>query len=754
MIYTFNEYIVHEPRRQLLRDGTLVPTEPKVFDVLVFLIRNRDRVISRQELLDACWPGIHVCDGSLSRCLSRIRNVIGQHRTANEPIQTYHGRGYRFVGDVQVDDTDGQGDGEPAAIEVTPVHFAPATRCVAERRVVSIVDVHVGQEQPDADPEALYEALRGFSAACARSVAGLPCSMAQHSQSCERLAIHVGYPQAAENPAAVAVAVGHTLMDRAIDLGLTVTITIASGWAIVGPGADGTPLDHLLIGIDPILKSSLDHVAADGRLIADAATVGLLDGRVPATHAVTVSIDGKPQKLFTLGRPAAVDPLHAGATEPPFVGRDWELMHLNQRWQRAAAGTGQIVLLTGEPGIGKSRLVQELLGRIGALEDRVLHARGCHGHRHTPLFPLQGLLRRLLGIDPAMSVSRQLAVIQARLEAIGDPEPDYLPHLAAMLSLAVSDHEPAQERLLEALLFVICAHATSGPAIFWVDDLQWADRATLAVLEQLAARIAGLPMLLVLCSRSDHHASLPEEIGKVTNIVLGPLSRSLCTRLLSEYGSAEPFSDKLIEEIAERSDGVPLYLKEIVRMAAARPAGATAVPYTLQGLLASRLDQAGDAKTVAQWAAVIGRSFSRDLLARVTGCGGDDLDRCLAALVEAGIVLECRRGEACEFCFNHGLVRDAVYQSLLLRTRRAYHRRIADVLVEQFPHIAATEPEQVARHHAAADDPANPGDVRQAVSHTPAVRPVHDKAPTPYPDLVRDAARTNTATPDGVAFVA
>jgi len=763
MIYSFGEYVVNEPRRQLLHGDTWLPTEPKVFDVLLFLIKNRDRVVSRTELLESCWPGIYVSDGTLSRCLSRIRHAIGQSRRADEPIQTFHGRGYRFVADVHTEETDAADDVPYVDDDMdADTEEAPA-RSKPERRFVSVVDCRLHHSSSTADPEVLQDALHKFSVACADVLAGLPCSIAQRSAG--RLVIHVGYPRAAEKPAIFAVLVARDLIDLASTLDLKAAVAIATGRAIVDPGAAGTP-GRLVIGIDPVFVARPDDDETDAQLIVDTVTAGLLEERFSLVEAATVTVGGELQKLFAVGRSAGHGQQRDSVEEPPFVGRDWELTHLKQQWRRAADGAGQVVLLRGEPGIGKSRLVDELISQIVILEEQVLRVRCSRYHQRTPLHPLLDLLRRLLDIELETPPFNQLRAIEAFVERIGYPETDHLPLLASLLSVSAPAHkrpalsldpERQRERTQEALLFMISSAASSGPSIFVVDDVQWADSATLAALEALIARIPELPFMLVLSFRSDYAVAL-EGLEEATKIALEPLGRSQCIRLLNEQSNAGVFPSGMIDEIAERSDGVPLYLREITRMVGSRreddnsPADPRAIPDTLQGLLAYRLDQIGDARDVAEWSGVIGRSFSRTLLAQVSNLPDDDLDRSLAALVKAGLLQARGRGETLEYSFNHVLVRDAVYESMLHRTRREYHRRVADVIVSQFPRIAASEPEQIAQHYAASDAPELAAKYWQAAGHALAEHDAADEARSLY-DQALDVARGAAATPDRKALI-
>ncbi len=764
MIYSFGEFVVNESRRQLLHGDTWLPTEPKVFDVLVFLIKNRERVVSREELLESCWPGIYVSDGTLSRCLSRIRHALGQSRSADKPIQTFHGRGYRFVADVQSEEAT-PADGAPPVDDAADAgeHDAPA-RGKPERRFVSVLECRLDRSETKADPEALQEALHAFADACTDILAGLPCSIAQ--QSARRVVIHVGYPRAAEKPAIVAVMAARNLIDLASSLDLKATVAIATGRAIVDPGTAGMP-GQLLIGIDPVFAPDHDHDAADARVIVDTVTAGLLEERFPLVEAATFCVDGEPQRLFAVGRADSRGLQPGGWEEPPFVGRDWELIHLKNEWRRAANGTGRIVVLSGDPGIGKSRLCEELLSQIAIPEDRVLRVQCSPYHRRTPLYPLLDLLRRMLDVELETPPLKQLRAIEMFVDKIGYPETDQLSLLASLLSVSAPAHkrpalsldpERQRERTQEALLFMIGSSAQAAPGVLLVDDLQWADSSTLATLEGLLPRVAEIPLMLVLSFRSNYAVTLPG-LQEATRVTLEPLGRSQCMRLLTEQAHAGVFPAAMIDDIAERSDGVPLYLREITRMAASHPRGEhaladnRAIPDTLQGLLASRLDQIGEAREVAEWSGVIGRAFPRELLARVAGLADDELDNALAALGDAGILQERGRGETLEYSFSHVLVRDAVYEAMLLRTRRAYHRRVADVIVTAFPQIATAEPEQIARHYSASDEPALAAKYWQEAGHVLAEHDAAEEARTLYGEAL-DVARSGAATPDRTALIA
>jgi DNA-binding SARP family transcriptional activator len=402
----------------------------------------------------------------------------------------------------------------------------------------------------------------------------------------------------------------------------------------------------------------------------------------------------------------------AGAARParsPFVGREAELALLTERHRRAASGRGQVVLVTGEPGIGKSRLVDELIARLPAHEAKGTTTFRCAPDAQAPLHPVTTVLQqdpdrwRAAGRASQLSVT-DAALLEAQLAATDDAE---------------ADPGDPPGRLLCAIADVLVAPAGSTPAVLVFEDVHWADPATLGVLERLVRQLATEPVLVLMTTRADVVPAWTalSYAAVVALDRLGAHELDLLTRGLLDDS---PPPEGLVALIDERSDGVPLFAEELVL--ALRDAGTLrrrgggweladlpgplTVPDTLHDLLLARLGQLGPARIVAQVGAVLGRRFDRELLDAVAGLDEDVVDEALARLVDAEVLHARGRGASARYVFKHALARDAAYASLERSTRRALHLRAARALEERHPDVVAAESEALARHLDAAGEDA------------------------------------------------
>jgi len=672
MIYRFGDIELDEARRTLCRGASWVQTEPKVFDVLLYLIKNRERAVMREELLDACWPRVHVSDGTLSRCMSRVRHAIGQPRAAAQPIYTLHGKGYRFVAPIsQAEDTVAAGSAAPEVAARRPGQGPAAGE--PERRSISLLDC--GLALPAArigdGAEAFQAALHRCVEDCEAVLQRFGGSLSQRGG--EGVEARFGHPASAERAAEAAVLAAQEMLAQAKDCGLVARIGIASGRAIVDPPRPGAPGEAMVVGIDPLRPANLRAAAPAQSCVVDENTRHLTEGGFTARPAVEASVAGRNVPVNALS--PCYRQARAAGDELAFYGRSSELAFLEHCWRYARDGHGQVIYLSGEAGIGKSRLIQELIRRAAVPADCVLQAECSPYHQLTPFYPLLLLLRGLLNIGPDTPPLRQLAAIEDLLRKLDQPESDHLPLLASLLSVSMPRNrlpdlhlDPARqrERTLEALVFLVYSLAQQQPVIFWVDDVQWADPSTLDVVARVRARCSSGNILVVLAGRGAEKRLQNNPAG-ATTIALGPFTKSETLSFLDAQSAQTALSRDQLYRIAASSDGVPLFLREIMRMtlAPAERMQSAAIPDTLQSLLQSRLDQAGEAKRLAQWIALFGPTVEKDVLARCCGIEEEELEAGLERLATLGLLRESGQGRGLRYGFNHSLLRDVAYDSLL-----------------------------------------------------------------------------------------
>jgi serine/threonine protein kinase/tetratricopeptide (TPR) repeat protein len=411
------------------------------------------------------------------------------------------------------------------------------------------------------------------------------------------------------------------------------------------------------------------------------------------------------------------DRAHTEGLLTPLVGREAELRQLLEWWEHAREGQGSFVLVRGEAGIGKSRLIQELRERIPP--DAAIRLRcQCWGQSSTSAFgPIIELLQHLLRIDPEGNSQVNLRKLEGRVRAAGlSSEEVYL--LASLLSLPVAEESPhlrltperMKEKTLEALTVLLLRMTEERPVFALVEDLHWADPSTLGLLGYLKTRIGQARLCVFLTARPDFQPSWAE--GERFHLYsLERLPPQLTAELVRQAASGRELPEGTVEQLVAKTDGVPLFVEEMTRMVLEKGTAAgsmgepSSIPLTLGGLLLARLDMLPRRqKALAQLCAVVGRGFSHALLTTLSGRNERALAQDLSGLLQAGLLLRVDEEAEPRYQFRHALIQDAAYQSLLRRTRREYHQRIAQVLATQLPELAETQPEMLAHHYTEAGE--------------------------------------------------
>jgi class 3 adenylate cyclase len=456
------------------------------------------------------------------------------------------------------------------------------------------------------------------------------------------------------------------------------------------------------------------NVAARVQALAEPGAV-LITGRVQrqiaglfvAEERGTHTLKGVPEPtaLFKLVR-ASGGGRRAGARQlTPLVGRDDEMSMLVRRWERARSGDGQLVLIVGEPGLGKSRLIEEFHARLSNTPHTWVEWSCSQLLQNTPLHPIAEWGRlRFGGAD--VPAERRLAELESSLAQVKLDPAEVVPLVAPLLDMPLpKERAPAltgeelRRRQLAALTNWVMAGAKVQPVVLAFEDLHWADPTTLDVLRGIAEQGALAPLFILATTRPEFRPPWSTRSHHGT-ISLAPLDRAQVRDMVAELSARHALPQNVVEDVAARTGGVPLFVEEVTRLLLERggESGIQAIPPTLQQSLMARLDRLGPAREVAQIGAVIGRGFSYRLLRDVAGMEDTPLQAALEKLADADIVLVQGLPPQSDYRFKHALIQDAAYENLLKSRRQVLHRRVAETLRDRFADTAAAEPEVLAHH--------------------------------------------------------
>jgi class 3 adenylate cyclase/predicted ATPase len=606
----------------------------------------------------------------------------------------------------------------------------------AQRRHMTVMFCDLVDSTPLAeslDAEDFREVLSGYQQACVRAIERFDGYTAMYVG--DGVVAYFGYPRAHEDDAQRAVHASLGILDELVplnthlrdllDVSLQVRIGLHTGVVIAGEmGADETRPQPDIVGEMPHIAARLESIAPPGSVVISDATRDLVEGYFETEPMGEKLLKGlsRPIGVHLVLRPTgAVGRLEvAGARRlTPVVGRDHELARLAEAWRQVESGHGAIAHVTGEAGIGKSRLVHALIERLGRKVGAEQMWQCSAHHRSTALYPVIRFLERLLDLDRTEPAEHQLKVLhQAVVDAGLDPV-EAVPLLADLLSLprgrddsgptlAPRDARTAVLRILESLLVT---NPARHPLLLVVEDLHWADPTTVELLGRITTNLSDIPVLCVLTFRREFEPPWTQR-QSVLEIEVGPLG-SREVRAMATAASGTALDPEVLEWVDSAADGVPLFVEEMLKMLAQGGGSemlgdaptATVVPRTLEGLLTERLDRLPDLGDVIDVAAILGREFDRSLLDALEPLSGADLEPALAQLADHDVLRPV--GGARPRCeFTHALLQEAAYERILRRRRHALHGRVADTLVRSFAEVAEREPEVVAHHWSCAAEPA------------------------------------------------
>jgi len=709
-------------------------TFEEVLDQAIAMLQRRGRVtyrlLKRQFQLD---------DDTLGDLLAELRYAHGEVISEDEQGMVWTGgaavRPTPPPPALQPFQPSGSQEAPAPQADVTPTILQSSD---AERRQLTVlfcdlVDSTVLSSQ--LDPEDLRAVVRAYQEVCAKVIARFEGYIAQYLG--DGLLVYFGWPQAHEDDAQRAVRAGlgiveamrglNTRLEQERGVHLAVRLGIHTGLVVVGEVGSGGRQEQLALGETPNLAARLQGIAIPNTLVISAATFHLLGGFFACQPLGTSLPKGLAQPIEVyqvLHESMARSRLEAaGSTSlTPLVDREQEVGLLVERWTRVKEGIGQVVLLSGEAGIGKSRLVQVLKEHVAAEPQAWLTPCQCSPYyQNTALYPMIDLLERVaLRLERDESPQQKLRKLEGFLVQYGLQLPEAVPLFAALLSLPLgTDYAPLtlspeqqKQQTLHTLLTILLRIAAQQPVLFVMEDLHWVDPSTLELLSLLVDQGPTARILALLTFRPDFH---PLWTGRshLTQVTLHRLTSPQARELTGRVAHSKVLPAEVVEQVVTKTDGVPLFVEELTktvlesgllrededRYELRGPLPPLAIPATLHDALMARLDRLAPVKAVAQLAATLGRTFPYALLQAVASLDEGTLQTSLRQLVTAELLYQQDLPPQATYVFKHVLIQEAAYQSLLKSTRQQYHQRIAQVLEAQFPETAEAEPELLAHHY-------------------------------------------------------
>jgi predicted ATPase/class 3 adenylate cyclase len=584
------------------------------------------------------------------------------------------------------------------------------------------------------DPEEYRAVVRAYQATCTDVIRRYAGHTAQHLG--DGILVYFGYPAAHEDDAQRAVRTALGIVEAIQKLSfptiqlpcpLQVRIGIHTGLVVIGEIGSSEKREVLAMGETPNIAARLQGLAEPDTVVISGATSRLVQGLFECQDCGSQELKGisTPLPLYRVVRESAAQSrfevaISAGLT--PLVGREHEVELLQERWERAKQREGQVILLSGEAGIGKSRLVQTLKEQVTAEGATRIEFRCSPYHQNSAFYPVIEHLQKVLRFTRDDSVEQKLDKLEQGLSRSCLDLQETVPLLAALLSLPATRYtlpafspQKQKQKTQEALVAWVIEEAEHAPVYCAWEDLHWADPSTLEVLSLLLDQVPTTRLLAVLTFRPDFTPPWRSH-SHITQLTLSRLGRPHVEAMVEKVTRGKTLPSEVLQQIVAKTDGVPLFVEELTKMVlesglvreedgryvgahGSAPIPPLAIPATLQDSLMARLDRLAPVKEIAQLGATLGREFSYELIHAISRVDEGTLQHGLRQLVDAELIYQRGLPPQATYLFKHALIQDTAYQSLLKSTRRQYHHKIAQVLADRFPEMVETQPELLAHHY-------------------------------------------------------
>ncbi len=751
MIYAFGDCEFHSELYTLTRAGQQIHLRPKVYRTLTYLIEHRDRVVSKDELGNSVWDGRFVSNTTIESTVKAVRRAAGDSGEVQRVIKTLTRQGYRFVAPIEsisttqqvapspkdtplglfTDQTGGFGD-QQDTVELVDVGSVQP-ECTKRQLTVMFCGVRLTTKEVTAlDSEDRRDAIRSIRELCDPIIRHYEGYLSQ--VTADGLWVYFSYPRAQEDAACRAVSAGleiiaavKVLKSRLVTehgIDLIIRVGIHTGQALAGGATPKGDKEQLTLDDTPSIAARLQLQGDSDTVIITEPTLHLVDGFFVCSDLgqQTVSDTAEPVTCYRVERASGVNhrlDLQRPQGLTPLVHREVEIALLKERCTLALAGSGHIALISGEAGIGKSRLARALCDAVTEQEHLSLIIRSSPYHRNSPFYPIVELLQKLLLFRPSDSSQSRLKKLERALRRHSYDLPQVVPLFAPMLSIPIlSERYPLlemspqrqREKTIETMIVWLIAESRRQPMLIVWEDLHWVDASSLDLFNALMDHVPSAAIFAMLTFRLEFKPPFPTR-SFVASIVLPRLAPEKVADMIAGMLHGKAVPPQLVSQVAARSDGVPLFVEEYTKMALefgwseqedGRVTNETpdqSIPTTLQDALTARFDRFDPGAAIARIGAVFGREFAYETIGVVAPLDDITLRRGLAQLVDAELLYQTGFLPKAEYRFKHALVQDAAYQSLLKKDRKRYHRKIARILEEQFTN-AKTE---LLRHHYTAE---------------------------------------------------